>query len=489
VARLDPRTERVVLRLVYDGPAWAGKTTTVRSLARGLGTHAVSGEEADGRTLEFDWADYLGGLFRGQPIHCQIVGVPGQRVLERRRLALLAEADVVVFVADSRPALAEENVRAFASLRRALAERDPPVAIVVQANKRDLPDAIPLDDLRELLGADETVAITGSVAGEGDGIRETFVLAVRLALDRARAMRELHGLPSADSPDDDLGRLFARIGAVSEEPASAAPAAESAPLPAAEPPTSPTPPGRRGPRRPDADAAAGLVWPPVHGRVIVHEAARTASPALARNAAGDWVDAAGGWVSASPAEALFFDLETGRQALIAWARWHSLAGTRLSSPRALVLAEAAPGAWRLWQIVRDATSLADRLARASEVEPREAGAHVLDVAESRIRAEQELVTSGWLPRIGLDEISAARPEAPSYCGLAPYPVAETGGGGEPDAAREDEILRDEIAPALAEVLRAAPGRLGALLEGLGLPAATPERRRRAQAIRDALLAS
>src|SRR5262245_57021158 len=109
----------VVVRVVYDGPALAGKTTSVRALARSLGRPVFSGEEAEGRTLHLDWMDYVGGRFEGYSIRCQVVAVPGQPALSSRRVKLLESADAVVFVADSRgPALAEgpkslEELRAF----------------------------------------------------------------------------------------------------------------------------------------------------------------------------------------------------------------------------------------------------------------------------------------------------------------------------------------------------------------------------------------
>ena len=78
MALLDPQRQCIVLRAIYDGPAFAGKTTNLRALAESLGSKIYSGEEADGRTLYFDWVDYVGGLFEGLPIRCQIVGVPGQ---------------------------------------------------------------------------------------------------------------------------------------------------------------------------------------------------------------------------------------------------------------------------------------------------------------------------------------------------------------------------------------------------------------------------
>ena len=89
---IDDERGVLVLRLVYDGPPFSGKTTTLRTLARGLGVDVVTPEEREGRTVFFDWVDYVGGLFDGRRIRCQIVSVPGQRELASRREHLLETA-------------------------------------------------------------------------------------------------------------------------------------------------------------------------------------------------------------------------------------------------------------------------------------------------------------------------------------------------------------------------------------------------------------
>src|SRR5262245_2896865 len=102
MAVLDSDAGEIVIRVVYDGPPEAGKTTSLRALAGSLAQTAYTPEEdAGGRTLWFDWMEYTGGRFEGCRIRCQIVSVPGQAVLGERRRRLLAAADVVVFVGDS----------------------------------------------------------------------------------------------------------------------------------------------------------------------------------------------------------------------------------------------------------------------------------------------------------------------------------------------------------------------------------------------------
>src|SRR3984957_3535850 len=213
MAILDPRSDAVVIRVVYDGAPMAGKTTSVRALGRGLGGEVASPAEVSGRTLYFDWPDYTGGLFEGRRIRCQIISVPGQATLAPRRRRLLEGADAIVFVGDSTPTGFAAD-RSYLSGLQSVLERlsGPPVGIVFQANKRDAADAVPIATVRSMLAdLGLRVGVVESIATESSGIREAFVFAVRLALDRVRELMRLGELtgarPAVDGPDDLLRDL------------------------------------------------------------------------------------------------------------------------------------------------------------------------------------------------------------------------------------------------------------------------------------------
>lgn len=347
----------VVVRLVYDGPPRAGKTTSIRALGRSLVRHVDTPQEIDGRTVFFDWMEYTAGLFEGHPIRCQIVSVPGQPNLAPRRKALLLAADAVVFVADtSSPDSAARSADYVTALARLLREVSPPVGVVVQANKRDAPEAIGIPRLRALMGnALSGVAISESVAHEGQGTRETFVLAVRLALDRVRELVQRgelpRGRPEVDSAEELLAS-FEQLGSMTELP-NDEPAVEMVR------PVRPRSlvPRERAPLLPDVRVPSGAIWPAVEGRLILHEA--VSGDLRARRGDRDaWVAGMGtGWRIHSAVDAEYSGLDAGRQAVVAWARAHTPRIDFLSPGRCIVLADAGEGAWRLWQIVRAAPSL------------------------------------------------------------------------------------------------------------------------------------
>lgn len=363
MASLDRARDAVVVRIVYDGPPIAGKTTTLKALAERLGQGQVrSPEQTDGRTLFFDWVEYVGGRFEGRQIRCQIASVPGQLELLPRRLMLLATADAVVFVGDtSRMGLNESRAHLEDLLSRVKRPGEPQVGVVLQANKRDLPDAVPLAELVGTTG----LAVVESVASKGEGVREAFVFAVRLALDRVRELNK-HGALRDGKPEteDPADALLRDMLALPLNPLGRALWPSALEREQAQKPSGP-------PRVPDASIPSGWIWPPVHGRVYLQEAAQP--DAVARElTAGEWLcDGAHGWRFHSMGSAQFTDLEAARSALIRWAQLHAVVGPWVSPLRCVALSQQPDGTWRLWQAVRTVPSVWQRLTEGLQG-PREA---------------------------------------------------------------------------------------------------------------------
>jgi mutual gliding-motility protein MglA len=176
VAVIDIAARRIDARVVFFGPGGGGKTTSLRRIAAAA-PHRVAGAfvtlaGADGRTLFLDGLPLDLGEVAGWRFRLDLVGVPGQPAYERTRRALLAGADGVVFVADSDPRRRAANRASLDELAAWLAEagqRPGTVPLVVQLNKRDLPDAVPEADLLADLGLPGAAAVP-TVATAGDGV-------------------------------------------------------------------------------------------------------------------------------------------------------------------------------------------------------------------------------------------------------------------------------------------------------------------------------
>jgi signal recognition particle receptor subunit beta len=401
VAFVDQEEQPVVIQVVYDGPPEAGKTTSVRALARSFGREAYTPEEENGRTVYFDWLEHTGGRFEGAPIHCQIASVPGQDRWLERRLYFLDRADVVVFVGDTTHSGWQATVERLGDLRRRLDARPgPPVGVVFQANRRDAHDAVPIGMVREV--ASDRIAVVESVALDGTGVREAFVFAVRLALDRVRVGRQLGvGAGVARQSEATLGFLREL------ESTSHFSATSSA--------------GGGAPFTPGHDVASGLVWPPVEGRIILREAARERVPAI-RTPAGDWaVQLPDGWFCHSSADATFAELDRGRSTLVEWARLHSSAQSLLSRRRCIVLAETGDGAFRLWQVMRHEPSLRNLFFDDfGELDPSSA-ARLLMVAGRLLTEAKDVCAEASLPLpCTLDTIGVSELDTPVFVGLVPH---------------------------------------------------------------------
>ena len=84
----DQRSDSIILRVVYDGPPEAGKTTNVTQLCQKISLNRRGQLTTPGgaeRTQFFDWVDVSGGYVAGRQLRLQLVTVPGQPELLRRR--------------------------------------------------------------------------------------------------------------------------------------------------------------------------------------------------------------------------------------------------------------------------------------------------------------------------------------------------------------------------------------------------------------------
>ena len=211
----DPILRCLIARVVYDGPAFCGKTTNVKRICEAFPVHnrseVYTPGSLKGRTMFFDWLELDLGKVGKLPFRCQILSVPGQRARSYRRRPLIHSADAVVFVGDSRPDQIDETRRCFALMRRYLRERGEPVPFLVQANKQDAPGALPPEELAEVLRLGLDVATFPAVASDGVGVRETFNAALRAAVGYAKHRVKKDGLGAISGQAQDADALFEKM--------------------------------------------------------------------------------------------------------------------------------------------------------------------------------------------------------------------------------------------------------------------------------------
>ncbi len=185
MASFDSERGCYVVRVVYDGPGYAGKTTNLQRVVDIVPatrrSEMYTPAQLKGRTMFFDWLEVDGPRQQEQrSLKFQLISVPGQTERNYRRRPLVEMADVVVFVCDSSPSEIPSTLRTFARLRTSMRSRSSVVPLVVQANKQDVPGAIKPRDLRKRLALDPQVPIIPASAAQGDGVQATLRMAVRL---------------------------------------------------------------------------------------------------------------------------------------------------------------------------------------------------------------------------------------------------------------------------------------------------------------------
>jgi signal recognition particle receptor subunit beta len=175
-------------KIVFYGPGLGGKTTNLqyiydRTSSNSKGKLISLATETD-RTLFFDFLPLDLGTVRGFRTRFHLYTVPGQVFYDASRKLILKGVDGVVFVADSQRARAEANVESLRNLDKNLKEQGYELATipyVLQFNKRDLPTAIPSDELYQHLNVKGEPTFE-AVAPQGTGVFETLKAIAKLVL-------------------------------------------------------------------------------------------------------------------------------------------------------------------------------------------------------------------------------------------------------------------------------------------------------------------
>lgn len=175
-------------KIVYYGPGLCGKTTNLQFIYRKTNPQArgkmISLATETDRTLFFDFLPLSLGDIRGFKTRFHLYTVPGQVFYDASRKLILKGVDGVVFVADSQMERMEANIESYENLRINLKEQGyelDKLPLVLQWNKRDLPNVINTEELQKALNFRNGPAFE-AVAPEGIGVFETLKAIAKLVL-------------------------------------------------------------------------------------------------------------------------------------------------------------------------------------------------------------------------------------------------------------------------------------------------------------------
>jgi len=179
-------------KIVYYGPGLSGKTTNLQYVhgrvpAKSRGDLISLATEAD-RTLYFDFLPIHVGDIAGFATKFQLYTVPGQVFYNATRKLVLRGVDGIVFVADSQAAKMDENIESLSNMYENLKENGidlNEIPIVLQYNKRDLPEVSSIEELQETLNPDGRPYVEAS-AVNGTGVFDTLKRITKLVLEQTK---------------------------------------------------------------------------------------------------------------------------------------------------------------------------------------------------------------------------------------------------------------------------------------------------------------
>lgn len=183
-------------KIVYYGPGVAGKTTNLKYIYTQV-PDTVKGEMVslateDERTLFFDFLPIDLGTVQGFKTRFHLYTVPGQVFYNASRKLILRGVDGIIFVADSASNRLRANAESMRNLRENLEEYNlnlEEIPMVIQFNKRDLPDAVPTEMLKSILDPQGRFLSFDAAASSGVGVFETLRAVSKMVLERLARSR------------------------------------------------------------------------------------------------------------------------------------------------------------------------------------------------------------------------------------------------------------------------------------------------------------
>jgi signal recognition particle receptor subunit beta len=186
------KLREINLKIVYYGPALSGKTTNLEYIHSKLNPELrgelISLKTREDRTIFFDFLQLEVGEIKGLKPKFNLYTVPGQVIYAASRKLVLQGADGVVFVADSQRDRLEANLKSMHSLEdnlHQLGYNPVHLPLILQYNKRDLPNRISIAVLEAQLGRNGVPHIE-SVAIHGLGVFDTLKKIIHVVVTKVQ---------------------------------------------------------------------------------------------------------------------------------------------------------------------------------------------------------------------------------------------------------------------------------------------------------------
>lgn len=181
-------TKEINCKIVYYGPGLGGKTTNIQYIYQKTNSankgQMVTLNTENERTLFFDFLPLDLGEIRGFKTRFHLYTVPGQVFYEASRRLILRGVDGLIFVADSQVERMDANLESLQGLQKNLQFQGydlSRIPMVMQWNKRDLPNIVSTEDLSQKLNPRKLPEFEAS-SFQGQGVFETLKMISKLVL-------------------------------------------------------------------------------------------------------------------------------------------------------------------------------------------------------------------------------------------------------------------------------------------------------------------
>jgi len=188
VSLINYASREINCKIVYYGPGLGGKTTNIKyiysKISPGIRGKLISLATELDRTLFFDFLPVDVGTIKGFKTRFHLYTVPGQVYYNASRKLILKGVDGIIFVADSQIERFDDNINSRENMKENLAILGLYInnlPLVIQYNKRDLPNISPIDKLSGVLNPINAPYFE-AVATQGIGVFDTLKACSKLVI-------------------------------------------------------------------------------------------------------------------------------------------------------------------------------------------------------------------------------------------------------------------------------------------------------------------
>ncbi len=189
MAFINKIAKEVNIKIVYYGAGLSGKTTNIEYIYQKVDPtkrgQLISLKTETERTLFFDFMPVDIGKVGDMNIRVHLYSVPGQVFYDHSRKLILKNVDGLVFVIDAQEERMDANIESFANLKKNLLMNSilfEKVPLVIQYNKVDLPNAMPVEEMRKLFNPHGKYPELIASAITGEKVFDTFKTIVKLVI-------------------------------------------------------------------------------------------------------------------------------------------------------------------------------------------------------------------------------------------------------------------------------------------------------------------